>query len=187
MWRRLEPPRTSRVFRSLLKWLEKHWKHGGETTDWLFQWSQTDWKFQQVATVGRSLLPCTRWTVAADDHQGVNELWTPHLSHWTLLVDQPVGDKVNEPVALSEVGTQWMAQVIVGPDVSQHRHQTCTQVRTHTQVDYLVIDYFEHCSLVTEIVDRWHRSKMKVSSFEPSWWTSNVTPERKIAGCPKSA
>lgn len=53
-----------------------------------------------------------------------------HLCQRPLPVQQPVGDEVDEPVSVSEVGTQRMAQVVVGTDISKHRHQTCKHSNT---------------------------------------------------------
>lgn len=53
-----------------------------------------------------------------------------HLCQRPLPVHQPIGDEVYEPVSVSEVGTQRMAQVVVGTNISKHRHQTCKHSNT---------------------------------------------------------
>lgn len=53
-----------------------------------------------------------------------------YLCQWAFSVCESVRDIVYEPVPLSEVGTHRVAQVVVGPNVSQHGHQTCRQTAT---------------------------------------------------------
>lgn len=54
----------------------------------------------------------------------------PHLCQRSLSLQQSIWDIVDEPVSLSQVGTHWMAQVIVGSNVSKHRYQTCGYMAT---------------------------------------------------------